>query len=175
MPENCPPIVIVQHMPETFTAAFADRLDPTCPPRVKEAANGDLLSRGWAYVAPGNYHMFLRRGPRGVALVVEQSERVNRHRPSVDVLFNSIAPLCARKTIGIMLTGMGGDGSRGMLAMHQAGSMTIAQDEASCVVFGMPKEAIALGAVDYISPLSRITELAMKLVAGEVPRARASA
>jgi two-component system chemotaxis response regulator CheB len=156
LPADAPPIVIVQHMPEIFTRAFADRLDQTCRVEVKEAEAGDRILRGRALVAPGNRHLLVRR--EGGYLVADLSDGplVSRHRPSVDVLFRSVAQAAGANAVGVILTGMGDDGVAGLLEMKQAGAVTFAQDEATSVVFGMPKEAIQRGAVDRVLPLSRI-------------------
>lgn len=156
LPPTTPPIVITQHMPEKFTRTFADRLDALCRIRVKEAVDGDSVLPGHALIAPGNYHMTLTRSGARYAVRIDQEPPVNRHRPSVDVMFRSVAAYAGANAIGVILTGMGGDGARGMLAMKQAGAYTVAQDEASCVVFGMPKEAVKLGGVDKILPLQEI-------------------
>jgi len=156
MPSDAPGIVVVQHMPEGFTAAFAQRLNQGCAIEVKEAANGDLLTTGLALIAPGNRHVLLRRDDASYAVEVIDGALVSRHRPSVDVLFRSVAQSAGAKAIGVILTGMGNDGAEGMLEMKNVGAFTIAQDESSCVVFGMPKEAIARHAVDKIVSLSRI-------------------
>jgi two-component system chemotaxis response regulator CheB len=156
MPKNCPGIVVVQHMPEVFTAAFADRLNGLSEIEVMEAKDGDLVLPGRALLAPGNRHMSVRR--RGAKSFVDVSDGplVSRHRPSVDVLFRSVAQAEGAGALGIILTGMGNDGAQGLLEMKNSGAETIAQDEASCVVFGMPKEAIARGAVDLVLPLPQI-------------------
>ena len=156
MPYDAPGIVIVQHMPVGFTAAFADHLADICKMEVSEAVHGERLVRGRAFVARGDRHLRVRR--RGFELVVEldDSAHVLRHRPSVDVLFRSVAETMGANAVGVILTGMGADGADGLLAMKRAGAATIAQDENSCVVFGMPKEAIDRGAVDVVLPLSKI-------------------
>ena len=156
LPPNTPPIIVTQHMPERFTKTFANRLNDLCRISVKEAEDGDSVLPGHALIAPGSYHMTLVRNGARYTVRINQDPPVNRHRPSVDVMFDSVARYAGANTIGVILTGMGGDGARGMLAMKQAGAYTIAQDEASCVVFGMPKEAIKLGGVDKILPLSEI-------------------
>ncbi len=156
MPLDAPGIVIVQHMPEEFTARFAERLDSTCRITVKEAADNDSVIRGQALIAPGNRHLLLKRSGARYYVEVKDGPMVSRHRPSVDVLFRSAARYGGRNVIGVIMTGMGDDGSRGMLEMKQAGAFNIAQDEASCVVFGMPAEAIKAGAVDRIMPLDAI-------------------
>ncbi len=163
LPANAPGIVIVQHMPELFTRSFADRLNGLCAIEVKEAANGDTVIPGKALIAPGNYHMLLRRSGARYYVEVKAGPLVTRHRPSVDVLFKSVARYAGRNAVGVIMTGMGGDGADGMKEMHDNGALTIAQDEASCVVFGMPKEAIARGGVDHVVPLSRIPRLALDL------------
>jgi two-component system chemotaxis response regulator CheB len=156
LPANAPGIVIVQHMPENFTAAFANRLDSLCVVEVKEAADGDLVARGRVLIAPGNHHMLLHRNGANYRVAVKDGPLVARHRPSVDVLFRSAAQYAGPNALGILMTGMGDDGAKGLLEMRQAGSATIAQDEASCVVFGMPKEAIALGAAERVLPLDAL-------------------
>jgi len=160
MPANSPAIVVVQHMPEVFTAAFANRLNQLCEIEVKEAEHGDRITTGRALIAPGNRHMSVRR--RGGQLLAEISEGplVSRHRPSVDVLFRSVSQAAGADALGVILTGMGNDGAEGLLEMKNAGATTIAQNEASCVVFGMPKEAIQCGAVDVVLSLS---DIAIKL------------
>jgi two-component system chemotaxis response regulator CheB len=156
MPVDCPGIVIVQHMPEVFTRTFAQRLDSLCKISVKEAEDGDKVLRGRALIAPGNYHMILKRSGAMYYVKIKKGPFVNRHRPSVDVLFRSTAYNAGKNCIGVILTGMGDDGARGMLEMKNAGAYTIAQDEKSCVVFGMPKEAIKLNAVDKVLSLDQI-------------------
>ncbi|MBI4562948.1 MAG: chemotaxis response regulator protein-glutamate methylesterase [Candidatus Rokubacteria bacterium] len=164
MPADAPGIVIVQHMPEKFTRAFAERCDSLCSIRVKEGEDGDRVLQGHALIAPGNYHMRLWRDGTCYAVRVEQGPPVNRHRPSVDVLFESTARAAGPNAAGVILTGMGSDGARGLLEMKRAGARTIAQDEASSVVFGMPREAIHLGAVDQVLPLSEICRMSLELV-----------
>jgi len=161
MPVDCPPIVIAQHMPEGFTRAFAERLHSECVIAVKEAAPDDRLCSGHAYIAPGNFHMLVERTRGGLMIQLSDGPLVSRHRPSVDVLFRSVAISVGPKATGIIMTGMGDDGAQGMLELKAAGAITIAQDEASCVVFGMPKEAIALGAVDFVVPLGKIAREAL--------------
>jgi two-component system chemotaxis response regulator CheB len=157
MPPDAPAIMIVQHMPEKFTRSFADRLNKLCKIQVKEAEPGDSVISGRALIAPGNKHMALQRsGARYFAEILD-GPLVNRHKPSADVLFRSAATYAGKNSIGIIMTGMGSDGAKGLLEMKQAGAGTIAQDEASCVVFGMPKEAIKLNAVDRILPLEKIS------------------
>lgn len=157
LPAASPAILIVQHMPERFTGAFAQRLNSTCAVSVKEAEDGDLVQPGRVLIAPGNRHLRLvRTGPRYTVSIVD-GPHVSRHRPSVDVLFRSAAHAAGRNALGILLTGMGDDGARGLLEMRQMGSPTVAQDEETSVVFGMPKEAIALGAAGKVLPLDRIS------------------
>lgn len=156
LPENSPAIVIVQHMPPVFTAMFADRLNNLCRIEVREARQGDRLRPGLALVAPGGKQMLVKRFGGELSAAITDDPPVNRHRPSVDVLFRSIAVLGNAKALGIIMTGMGDDGARGLKEMHDAGARTIAQNEASCVVFGMPKEAILRGAVDLTLPLDQI-------------------
>jgi two-component system chemotaxis response regulator CheB len=163
LPEQIPPILIVQHMPEGFTRAFAERLNGLCPFEVKEAAQGDGVAANRVLIAPGNFHMELARKGTHFAVDITDGPKVQRQRPAADVLFQSVARLAAPMSIGVILTGMGADGAEGLLAMKKAGSRTIAQDEASCVVFGMPKEAIALGAADQVLPLERIAESVMRM------------
>ncbi|MEO8657341.1 MAG: chemotaxis response regulator protein-glutamate methylesterase [Bryobacteraceae bacterium] len=155
-PKDCPPILIAQHIPAGFSRAFADRLNQICAMEVKEAVDGDWVGPGRALVAPGNFHMLLQRGGGGFVASVKTGPAVCYQRPSVDVMFRSVAQVAGSKAIGVILTGMGADGAEGMLEMHHAGAYNIAQDEASCVVFGMPREAIRLGGVDRVLPLSRV-------------------
>ncbi|HBX49880.1 MAG: chemotaxis response regulator protein-glutamate methylesterase [Bacteroidetes bacterium RIFOXYA12_FULL_35_11] len=162
LPHDVPGIVIVQHMPEKFTKSFADRLNDICKITVKEAENGDSVIRGRALIAPGNYHMLLKRSGARYYVEIKEGPLVNRHRPSVDVLFRSTARYAGSNAIGVIMTGMGDDGAKGMLEMKEAGAITVAQDEKSCVVFGMPKEAIKLGAVDKILPLEQIAPFILK-------------
>lgn len=156
MPANCPPIVIVQHMPENFTKAFADRLNDICEMEVREAVDGDSVTPGLALIAPGNHHMLLVRSGAKYHVQIKDGPRVNRHKPSVDVLFKSVARYAGANALGVILTGMGGDGAAGLLEMKQNGATTIAQDEASSVVFGMPKEAIKLGAAEAVLSLDKV-------------------
>jgi two-component system, chemotaxis family, protein-glutamate methylesterase/glutaminase len=156
LPSDCPGIVIVQHMPELFTRAFANRLDGLCSISVKEAESNDTVIRGRALIAPGNHHLLLKRSGARYYVDIKDGPLVCRHRPSVDVLFRSAARYAGQNAVGVILTGMGDDGASGMLEMKQAGAVTIAQDEATCVVFGMPKEAIKRSAVDKILPLQAV-------------------
>jgi two-component system chemotaxis response regulator CheB len=157
MPADGPGIVITQHIPPVFSLAFANRLNEICPMEVREARDGDTLARGRALVAPGNFHMLLRKSPGGgFRVTVQDGPRVCYQRPSVDVMFSSVADAAGPRAVGVLLTGMGSDGARGLLKMKQTGAGTIAQDEASSVVYGMPREAVRLGAADHVVPLGRI-------------------
>ncbi|MBK9305845.1 MAG: chemotaxis response regulator protein-glutamate methylesterase [Nitrospira sp.] len=156
LPPNTPPILITQHMPERFTKTWAERLNSLCRISVKEAEDGDSVLPGHALIAPGNFHMTLVRSGARYTVRLNQDHPVNRHRPSVDVMFASVAQYAGANAIGVILTGMGGDGAKELLTMKQAGAFTIAQDEASCIVFGMPKEAIKAGGVDKVLPLHEI-------------------
>jgi two-component system chemotaxis response regulator CheB len=156
LPANSPGVVIVQHMPEKFTASFAERLNGLCNVTVREAANNDTVLRGHVLIAPGNKHMLLKRSGARYYVEVKDGPLVSRHRPSVDVLFRSTARYAGKNAIGIIMTGMGDDGAAGMLEMKQAGAYNIAQDEKSCIVFGMPNEAIKRGGVDKILSLKDI-------------------
>jgi len=163
MPENAPPILVVQHMPEHFTRAFAERLNATSRMRIKEAENGDPVVIGQALIAPGNYHMLLKRGGPRYHVEVKHGPLVSRHRPSVDVLFKSVARAAGADAVGILMTGMGKDGAKGLLAMKESGAVTVAQDEASCVVYGMPREAVEIGAADQVVSLDQIPAKALEL------------
>jgi two-component system, chemotaxis family, protein-glutamate methylesterase/glutaminase len=163
LPTDCPPIVIVQHMPEVFTKAFAERLNRECAIEVAEARDGQRLQNGRALIAPGNRHMLVNRSGEEFVVQIVDGPLVSRHRPSVDVLFRSVSIAVGSKAIGVIMTGMGDDGAEGLSEMKEAGATTIAQDEASCVVFGMPKEAIARGAVDVVMPLEQIATAALSL------------
>jgi two-component system, chemotaxis family, protein-glutamate methylesterase/glutaminase len=158
MPHDSPSIVAVQHMPELFTRSFAKRLDDLCSIKVREGKNGDSLAPGQAIIAPGNYHIKLCRSGAMYYIETNQESPVHHQRPAVDVLFDSVAKYAGPNAIGVIMTGMGSDGATGLLKMKESGAKTIAQDEDSCVVFGMPKEAIKLGAVDKIVPLQKIPE-----------------
>jgi len=166
LPRVSPGIVIVQHMPEKFTAAFAARLHSVCQIAVKEAVNGDRVVQGLALVAPGGKHMLLRRSGAQYFVEVVDGPLVNRHRPSVDVLFRSVAKCAGANALGIIMTGMGDDGAAGLLEMRKAGAATVAQDEASCVVYGMPKEAVKLGAVGRVLPLDGIPSAIVAIMHG---------
>ena len=163
MPLDAPGIVIVQHMPEEFTARFAQRLDKTCRITVKEAANNDSVIRGQALIAHGNRHLLLKRSGARYFVEVKEGPLVSRHRPSVDVLFRSAARYGGRNVVGVILTGMGDDGAKGMMEMKEAGAFNIAQNEATCVVFGMPAEAIKAGGVDKVMPLNAIAPEVVRL------------
>lgn len=163
MPGNSPGVVVVQHMPAQFTASFAERLNELCPMTVREARDGDTVMGGQVLIAPGNYHMLLKRSGARYYVEVKTGPMVHYQRPAVDVLFKSVARYAGANALGIILTGMGKDGAAGLLEMKRAGSVNIAQDENSCVVFGMPKEAIALGAADYIMDISDIAGKAVSL------------
>lgn len=158
MPANSPGIVIVQHMPEHFTATFAERLNRLCQVEVREAKENDHVVPGVALIAPGNHHMLLRRSGGSYLVKIKDGPAVHYQRPSVDVLFQSVARYAGRNAVGAILTGMGADGARGMREMWESGAYTMAQDEESCVVFGMPREAIRLGGVDEVVPLSRMSQ-----------------
>ncbi|MEY4719295.1 MAG: hypothetical protein RL563_1913 [Pseudomonadota bacterium] len=162
LPRTVPGIVIVQHMPEAFTAAFAKRLDSLCQISVKEAEQNDRVIPGLALIAPGGKHMLLRRSGAQYRVEIKEGPLVSRHRPSVDVLFRSTAQSAGQNALGIIMTGMGDDGAHGMKELHDTGALCIAQDEASCVVYGMPKEATKLGATDDELPLSAIPELIIR-------------
>ena len=156
LPANAPGIVITQHIPPVFSRAFASRLNEICPMEVKEACDGDLLTAGRALVAPGNFHMLLRKGPDGYRVQVKDGPQVCYQRPSVDIMFSSVAEVAGNNAVAAILTGMGADGAQGMLRLKRAGAKTIAQDEASCVVFGMPREAIRVGAADRVVSLLQV-------------------
>lgn len=171
MPPDCPGILIAQHMPEGFTSSFAKRLDSLCKISVREAQGEERILPGHALVAPGHSHLLLARSGANYIAKVEQSEPVNRHRPSVDVLFRSAARAAGKNAVGVILTGMGKDGAQGMLEMKLAGAYNFAQDEASCVVFGMPREAIALGATHEVGPLSALPGMVLGYLAQHSSRA----
>jgi two-component system chemotaxis response regulator CheB len=170
---GAPGIAVVQHMPEKFTAAFAQRLDSLCEIEVREARHGERLLPGHALIAPGGRHIALRRSGAYYYVDVIDGPLVNRHRPSVDVLFRSTARCAGPNALGIIMTGMGDDGARGLKEMRDAGSPTVAQDEASCVVFGMPKEAIRMGGAQRVQPLSEMARSIMEWAVGIVRRAEA--
>jgi two-component system chemotaxis response regulator CheB len=166
LPQDTPAIMITQHMPPGFTASYSARLDSLCRIRVKEAQDGERILHGHAYIAPGGLHLSVERSGQSIIARVRDGETVNRHKPSVDVLFRSAARVLGPHALGIMLTGMGADGAAAMRAMRDAGAYNLAQDEASCVVFGMPREAIAAGAVDEVLPLSKIAPRLMERLHG---------
>jgi two-component system chemotaxis response regulator CheB len=159
-------LLITQHMPPGFTRSFAERLNKLCQITVKEAENGERVLPGHAYIAPGDRHLELARSGANYQVRLHEGSPVNRHRPSVDVLFHSVAQFAGRIALGVILTGMGNDGAAGMLAMHRAGAYTLAQSEASCVVFGMPREAIASGGVSEVVELERISQRMLVQIAG---------
>ena len=158
LPATIPGIVIVQHMPENFTTSFAERLNEICQMEVREAKDNDHVVPGVALIAPGNFHMVLRRSGAQYLVRIKDGPRVHYQRPAVDVLFQSVAKVAGKNAVGAILTGMGADGAKGLLALHDAGAYTMAQDEATCIVFGMPKEAIKLGGADTVLPLNRIPQ-----------------
>ncbi|MFD2112583.1 protein-glutamate methylesterase/protein-glutamine glutaminase [Thiorhodococcus fuscus] len=166
LPRTTPGLVIVQHMPERFTTAFAQRLDGLCQMEVREAQNGDRVMQGRVLIAPGGRHMVLKRNGAQYQVNVMDGPPVSRHKPSVDVLFRSAARSAGRNALGVIMTGMGDDGARGLKEMHDAGAMSVAQDEASCVVYGMPKEAVKLGAVERSLPLEEISGAIMAFASG---------
>jgi two-component system chemotaxis response regulator CheB len=164
LPADTPGVVIVQHMPPKFTTSFAERLNSISNMEVKEAEDGDKVRLGRVLIAPGNYHMVLKRSGAEYFVNVKEGPLVHHHRPSVDVLFSSVAKAAGNNAMGIMLTGMGADGANGMKEMHDAGAVTIAQSEETCVVFGMPKEAIKLGAIDYVEDVNNISRKLISLL-----------
>jgi two-component system, chemotaxis family, protein-glutamate methylesterase/glutaminase len=173
LPADAPPMVIVQHMPRAFTRRFAERCNMHTAVRVKEAEAGEEIVPGLALIAPGGFHLRVRRRDGRYEVALDEQPPVNRHRPSVDVLFESVAQAAGRRAVGVLLTGMGSDGARGLLAMRRTGARTIAQDEKSCVVFGMPREAIEMGGAGTVLPLSRIARAILDSSAGaESPPAR---
>ncbi|MEN6317563.1 MAG: chemotaxis response regulator protein-glutamate methylesterase [Syntrophaceae bacterium] len=164
MPANSPGVIVVQHMPANFTTAFAERLNGMCQLTIMEAKDNDSVTPGKALIAPGNYHMLLRRSGARYYVEVKDGPRVHHQRPSVDILFKSTAKYAGSNAVGVILTGMGADGAEGLLEMKRAGAKTIAQDEKTCVVFGMPKEAIKLGAADKVVPLGNVTQEILRMV-----------
>jgi len=168
IPKDCPAILIVQHMPESFTASFAARLDGLCKPRVIEAKGGEPIESGTVYIAPGHSHLTIRRNAAGYATELLNTPPFNRHRPSVDVLFNSAADVIGRNAVGVILTGMGKDGANGLLRMRKAGARTFGQNEASCVVYGMPREAAMIGAVEEVASLEEISRKVLSVVGKSV-------
>ncbi|MCA1978187.1 MAG: chemotaxis response regulator protein-glutamate methylesterase [Thiobacillus sp.] len=171
LPPDCPGVLITQHMPEGFTRSFANRLDKLCRISVKEAEGGERVLPGHAYLAPGHSHLKLVRSGANYMTQLDQGPPVNRHRPSVDVLFQSAAVAAGKNAVGVILTGMGKDGAAGMLEMKQAGAYTLAQDESSCVVFGMPREAIAIGAAHDVAPLRELPGRALTVFTTQGNRA----
>jgi two-component system chemotaxis response regulator CheB len=171
MPSDCPGILIAQHMPEGFTTSFARRLDTLCKISVREAAGDERILPGHAYIAPGHSHLLLARSGANYVTKIEQTDPVNRHRPSVDVLFRSAAAAAGKNAVGVILTGMGKDGAAGMVEMKTAGAYNFAQDEASCVVFGMPREAIALGGTHEVGPLTALPGMVLGYLATQGSRA----
>lgn len=171
MPSDCPGILIAQHMPEGFTSSFAKRLDSLCKISVTESQGNERVLPGHAYIAPGHSHLLLTRSGANYMTKIEQSPPVNRHRPSVDVLFRSVAEAAGKNAVGVILTGMGKDGAAGMLDMRNAGAHNFAQDEASCVVFGMPREAIALGAAHEVGSLQALPRMVLEHLASQGSRA----
>jgi two-component system chemotaxis response regulator CheB len=169
IPFDCPPILIVQHMPESFTGSFAARLNGLCKPHVIEAKGGETLSSGVVYIAPGHSHLSIRRGAGGFVTELLATPPVNRHRPSVDVLFDAAAELVGRNAIGVILTGMGKDGAHGLLRMRKAGARTFGQDEASCVVYGMPREAALIGAVEEVAALEAMARRVLAVLGRAAP------
>jgi len=171
MPADIPGMVVVQHMPEGFTRSFAQRLDSLCRISVKEAVDGDRVLPGHAYLAPGHSHLMLVRSGANYVTRLDQGPPVNRHRPSVDVLFESAAVNAGKNALGVILTGMGKDGAAGMLKMREAGAVNFAQDEATCVVYGMPREAVAVGAVHEVAPLAQLPGKVLGQLASDGGRA----
>lgn len=169
LPADTPGIVITQHIPPVFSRAFASRLNEICAMEVKEACDGDVVAAGRALIAPGNFHMLLRKGPDGYRVQVKDGPQVCYQRPSVDVMFSSVADAAGSSTVAALLTGMGSDGAQGMLKLKRAGARTIAQDEATCVVFGMPREAIRLGAADHIVPLTHVAGAILRELHSLIP------
>ncbi|MBC7906541.1 MAG: chemotaxis response regulator protein-glutamate methylesterase [Rhodospirillaceae bacterium] len=170
LPADAPPIVVTQHIPPKFSASFAERLNNLAAVRVKEAVDGDRIVAGHVFIAPGDRHMAVRRSGASLVIQTYDGPLVSGHKPSVDVLFHSVAEACGSKSVGVILTGMGRDGADGLLAMHKAGAPTIGQDETSCVVYGMPKAAREMGGVERELPLSRIAEEILRLCHADVTR-----
>ena len=168
IPKDCPAILVVQHMPESFTASFAARLNSLCKPNVVEAKSGAPIESGTVYIAPGHSHLAIKRIGAGYLVDLQSTPPFNRHRPSVDVLFNSAADVIGRNAIGVILTGMGKDGANGLLRMRKAGARTFGQNEASCVVYGMPREAAMIGAVEEVASLEEISRKVLMML-GKTP------
>jgi two-component system chemotaxis response regulator CheB len=169
MPPNAPGILVVQHMPANFTTSFAERLNELSAMTIKEAKDGDSLVNGVALLAPGNYHMLLKRSGARYYVQVKKGPLVHHQRPAVDVLFHSVANYAGSNAIGVILTGMGADGARGLLKMKEAGARTVAQDEKTCIVFGMPKEAIKLGAAEKVVPLNSVGKTMLDMIVSAHP------
>ena len=165
IPADCPPILIVQHMPESFTTSFARRLDSLCQPKVIESQGNERLEQGTVYIAPGHSHLLIRKAANGYQTELSTAEPVNRHRPAVDVLFDSAAQLIGRQAIGVILTGMGKDGAEGAARIERLGGTILVQDEASCVVFGMPKSARELTKNPHEIALDHMAEALIRAVA----------
>jgi two-component system chemotaxis response regulator CheB len=170
LPEHVPPIVIVQHIPPVFSKAFADRMNTLCPFTVKEAEHGERVTANKVLIAPGGMQMHLRQTADGLVVGIADAEPVNRHKPSVDYLFDSILALKHSKVVAAILTGMGGDGARGLLKLRESGARTLAQDEATCVVYGMPREAAKLGAAEEVVPLPNIAGVLLEFCQAHRPR-----
>lgn len=170
MPSSCPGIVIAQHMPPGFTRSFAERMDKLCHLSVKEAEDGERILPGHAYIAPGGFHMELKRSGANYHVALNEEPPVNRHRPSVDALFHSVARYAGSNAVGVILTGMGHDGAQGLLAMRNAGARTLAQSERTCVVYGMPREAIALDAACEVTDLDKMSQRILGNVVGQARR-----
>lgn len=168
LPQTSPAVVIAQHMPPGFTRSFAERLDKICQINVREAGDGEQVLPGHAYIAPGGMHMLLAQAAAGYQIKLSDAQPVNRHRPSVDMLFQSVARVAGRHAVGAILTGMGSDGARGLAEMRQAGAWTLAQSEKTCVVYGMPREAIALNAACEVIDLDQISQRLLSVIAGQV-------
>ncbi|WP_130831341.1 protein-glutamate methylesterase/protein-glutamine glutaminase [[Erwinia] mediterraneensis] len=169
LPQTSPALLIAQHMPPGFTRSFAGRLDRLCQIRVREAVDGEPVLPGHAYIAPGGLHMMLAQAATGYRITLSDAPPVNRHRPSVDRLFQSVARVAGKQAVGVILTGMGNDGAQGLAEMRQAGAWTLAQSEKSCVVYGMPREAIALGAACDVVDLDQISERMLRAIPGQIP------
>jgi two-component system chemotaxis response regulator CheB len=169
MPANCPPILIVQHLPEAFSATFAENLNRVCQPKVCEAQGGEVVEAGTVYITRGNHHMQVKKTGDKLVTELVQTPPVNGHRPSVDVLFESAAAVMKKQAVGVILTGMGKDGAHGLLTMRKNGARTFGQDEASCVVYGMPREAYTLGAVEEVVGINQMAERVLSLFGKKLP------
>jgi two-component system chemotaxis response regulator CheB len=172
LPPNAPGVLVVQHMPAQFTTSFAERLNELSAMTVREAKDGDSLVNGLALIAPGNYHLLLRRSGARYSAEVKKGPLVHHQRPSVDVLFHSVAAHAGRNAVGVILTGMGADGAAGLLKMREAGARTVAQDEKSCIVFGMPREAIRVGAAEKVVPLDQVARTLLELISEDSAESR---